>query len=659
MASPLRLRPLLPLAPGNNPRLQPQPSPTRGQKRKRSQVSAACNGCRKKKVKCDGIRPSCYTCSATKTQCVYPVPEGLSVREAQRQEFTTMSRAHESSRKVLEMLSVSQDGASHEILQQLKQSNHLDDTIQSIADASLLLPTSDGDDEMATSLGTTSQLEDNVLADTAQNMIGSVESFLRSPSAESVDTGITLPISRWTTVLKDDKVLTQLLDLFWTWDGTLSRLVARDLFAAELGNADAQQKHQFCSPFLVNAILTVSSLHVMRKHSSLRVDVTNMAQKFADRAFELLDAERRVSSLTLLQGAAVLWVYCSNQGTCASRTRAASLARLMLQTWSTLGLGTDGFNLSRHPETQATDDWKLWQATSYVAWGFYCFFAKISLVSSPHMFISKPLIMKSFEARDGMSASSLGLASPAIDSHPANQAWDVDQLQVFAAECSLCEIIDQLVSGFLGNGTQRPILDRGRCTVLYNKLLCWKLSLLDHLAMNNSVLPSILLLQSSYDFVALKLLDTFTSQSGPDFDGRNAASLQILHASSMISNLWIYRGLYTLKHEYWAAEHCSFAVHVLLPQMAEPSVHDTVAKACCVLHEMGVQSGVSGRAAELLRDIEEMAGARGIRIPPYGRGGSESPDVNAAPTFVVVKGARVLDGSRGGFFGEADDNGCI
>lgn len=59
-----------------------------------------------------------------------------------------MSRAHESSRKVLEMLSVSQDGASHEILQQLKQSNHLDDTIQSIADASLLLPTSDGDDEM-------------------------------------------------------------------------------------------------------------------------------------------------------------------------------------------------------------------------------------------------------------------------------------------------------------------------------------------------------------------------------------------------------------------------------------------------------------------------------------------------------------------------------
>ncbi|CAI0655006.1 unnamed protein product [Colletotrichum noveboracense] len=392
------------------------------------------------------------------------------------------------------MLSASQDGASNEILQRLKRSNHLDNTIQSIADASLLLM-GDGDDEMGDRLVTTSQPEDNVLADTAQNLTGSIESSLRSLSAENADTGITLPVSRWTTVLKDDKILTQLLELFWAWDGTLSCLVARDLFSAELSNADAQQKHQFCSPLLVNAILAVSSLHSMRKHSSLRVDVTDMAQKFADCAFELLDAERGVSSLTLLQGAAVLWVYCSNKGTCASRTRAASLARLMLQTWSTLGLGTDGSNVFRHPETQATHDLKLWQAASYVAWSFYCFFTKISLVSSPHMSVSKPLIMKSFEARDGLSAGSLGLVSPAVDSHLANQAWDVYQLQVFAAECSLCEIMDQLVSGFLRNGTQRPILDRGRCTVLYNKLLCWKLSLLDHLAMNNSVLPSILLLQ--------------------------------------------------------------------------------------------------------------------------------------------------------------------
>ncbi|KAJ0356368.1 hypothetical protein COL154_000547 [Colletotrichum chrysophilum] len=211
--------------------------------------------------------------------------------------------------------------------------------------------------------------------------------------------------------------------------------------------------------------------------------------------------------------------------------------------------------------------------------------------------------MKTFEAQDGLSAGSLGSASSTGDIHLANQTWKAFQLQVFTAECSLCEIIDQFVSGFVTNDTQRPILDSGRY-----------------------------------------------------FDGRNAASLQTLHASSMISNLWIYRGLYTLKYEYWAAEHCSFAVHTLLPQMEEPAVHDTIAKACCVLHEMGIQSGLSGRAAELLRDIEGTARIRGIRMPPYGKG-SKSPEVDAMPTF-VVNGARVFDGSRGELIGDTDENGC-
>ncbi|KAI8276600.1 hypothetical protein K4K60_007600 [Colletotrichum sp. SAR11_57] len=502
-------------------------------------------------------------CSTTKTPCVYPVPEGLSRSEAQKQKFTDVSRAHESSRRVLELLSASQDGASHDILQQLKHSKHLDNTIQSIADASLLLPRGDGDDEMGDPPVTTLQPEDNMLADTAQNLTGS----------------ITLPVSRWTTVLKDDRILTQLLELFWAWDGTLSRLVARDLFSAELSNANVQQKHQFCSPLLVNAILAVSSLHSTRKHSSLHTDAKNIAQKFADCAFDLLDAE---------------------QGT-----------------WSTLGLGTDGSNLFHLPETQPTNDLKMWQAVSYVAWGFYCFFAKASLVCSPHMLVSKPLIMKTFEAQDGLSAGSLGSASSTGDIHLANQTWKAFQLQVFTAECSLCEIIDQFVSGFVTNDTQRPILDSGR---------------------------------------SLKLLAMFTSQSGPDFDGRNAASLQTLHASSMISNLWIYRGLYTLTYEYWAAEHCSFSVHTLLPQMEEPAVHDTIAKACCVLHEMGIQSGLSGRAAELLRDIEGTARTRGIRMPPYGKG-SKSSEVDAIPTF-VVNGARVFDGSRGELIGDTDENGC-
>lgn len=119
---------------------------------------------------------------------------------------------------------------------------------------------------------------------------------------------------------------------------------------------------------------------------------------------------------------------------------------------------------------------------------------------------------------------------------------------------------------------------------------------------------------ATYDFVAFKLLFTFTDQSGTDFDRRNAAALQLLHASFLTTNLWIYRGLYALRHEYWAAEQCHFVARALLPRLAaEPgsAVYDIIGKARCVLHDLE-RDGASGRAGEMLREVEEAARAEGF-----------------------------------------------
>ncbi|KAF9879336.1 nitrogen assimilation transcription factor nira [Colletotrichum karsti] len=329
MAHQVKLRPLLPHTSNRpNPPSDPAPLP----KRKRPQVSAACNGCRKRKVKCDGVRPSCYSCSYSKIPCVYPVPEGLSQREAQKQKLSDVSKAHENSHRVLQLLRASQDGFSYEILQQLRQPGHLDDAIQAIADASLLFP--QGDDH----------------------------------APENADPGITLPLSRWTTVSHDDKLLTRLLDLFWAWDGTLSLLVDRELLAAELstGVPGPGEKHRFCSPLLINAILAVSSLHSTRDYSASAGEALSLSQKFAEHAFDLIEAERDLGSLTLIQSAAILWVYARNEGSQISQARAARLADLMRQLWSAL---FDSL------EQQTSRDSRLRQAISQISWGFYCFFA--------------------------------------------------------------------------------------------------------------------------------------------------------------------------------------------------------------------------------------------------------------------------------------------
>ncbi|KAK2001194.1 hypothetical protein LX36DRAFT_653567 [Colletotrichum falcatum] len=566
-----------------------------------------------------------------------------------------MSIAHEKSQRVLELLRANRDGTSQDILKQLQHSERLDEAIESIADASLLLPEiynhrrDSGDPE-----DLTHQLENLSREPATRHLISSSDGSAKTLPAGNFDPEPILLVSLWTTVSQDNKLLTFLLDRFWTWDDTLSHLIDRGLFIGDLSAASrpgfpAGYDRGFCSPLLVNAILAVGSLHATRKQPEwYSGDMVALGNRFASHAFDLLESEKGASSLTLLQGAAVLWLFAGNRGSQASCTQSASLRDLLQHTWLALGLDTD------NPGKEDAHDVRIWRAVSHITWGFYCFFAKMALLFSPDMLVSRPLIMKTFENLEDHQESRppdsfLAARGASIDNQASHQR------QVFSAQCSLCEITDQFISGSLKDG-QVLHLDSSRCTELYNKLLCWKLALPGHLMTSNSVSPSVLLLQATYDFVALKLLFSYTSHTGTDlFDGRNAAALQILHASSMMTNLWIYRGIYSIRHEYWAAEYCSFVAHALLPRLeadtSTPAIQDAIGRACCVLGEM-VNAGVSGRAQELLTGVEERARTLKVRVPSYGRRPAHG---GAAAPMVLVSGVRVFDGEKGGMLGLKDE----
>lgn len=70
-----------------------------------------------------------------------------------------------------------------------------------------------------------------------------------------------LPISRWTSVCQDDKLLTHILTLVWIWDSIARPSVFRPMFEADLIEADPanpnQDRHTFCTPFLTNALLAL------------------------------------------------------------------------------------------------------------------------------------------------------------------------------------------------------------------------------------------------------------------------------------------------------------------------------------------------------------------------------------------------------------------
>ena len=76
---------------------------------------------------------------------------------------------------------------------------------------------------------------------------------------ESLDLpALNLPISRWTSACKDDRLMNHLLTLFWTWDNMVEPTIFRPLFEEDLSNNDPQTTTPFCSSFLVNALLALS-----------------------------------------------------------------------------------------------------------------------------------------------------------------------------------------------------------------------------------------------------------------------------------------------------------------------------------------------------------------------------------------------------------------
>jgi hypothetical protein len=68
--------------------------------------------------------------------------------------------------------------------------------------------------------------------------------------------------------------MNHLLTLFWTWDNVVERAIYRPIFEDDVLTADPHsndpQAHQFCSSFLVNALLALSSVSVLNTLATIQ-----------------------------------------------------------------------------------------------------------------------------------------------------------------------------------------------------------------------------------------------------------------------------------------------------------------------------------------------------------------------------------------------------
>ncbi|KAM0541694.1 hypothetical protein ACHAO7_010361 [Fusarium culmorum] len=311
--------------------------------------------------------------------------------------------------------------------------------------------------------------------------------------------GYTLPLSRWTTISDDDRLLSHLLLLFWTWDTICSRVIDRTMFEEDLKALNPHtinhpNELRFCSPFLVNALLAVSCLYTTNQATFLLPnDPNTRGQAFAKEAARLLPLEDTSPSLTVAQGLTLMNAYEAVLGN--GETALSYHSRMQTRY---LALRLDGVPRFTDVAIAGARQRREAYALSWISWGFYVWDWKLMHGLCRPFIIKKPNRPKTWHDE---------ATSPLCKKDRPDYWWFPYPMSVvpqkslkreffFDAECELAEITEQVLEFLilLEDGAA-PRCNVKRAMELYTEIIEWKFSLPERLKAENAVLPAAIALQ--------------------------------------------------------------------------------------------------------------------------------------------------------------------
>ncbi|KAH6621622.1 hypothetical protein B0J18DRAFT_432974 [Chaetomium sp. MPI-SDFR-AT-0129] len=276
-------RPLLPRAQPSGPS-GPSDSGTQLPPRK-AHTRVACEGCRRKRIKCDGQRPICTSCTTHGTPCTYlsadPSESRSSAIKRKYGEAQDRVSVHE---QLYNLLRTRSQPEVTEIVRRIRAGIDVEAILRYVRDGDLLLqlhlmpearlrytfpefaswPTVFRDPEDPY---LKTQLLDFKTGPWAEGSRGSQQQAGHSGAtgnphlhvyqmpyhaAQMVDPRLSsVKASRWTSVTVDDGLVAKLLSIYFQFEYSRTRLFLKDLFLDDL----VKGKTNFCSALLVNCIL--------------------------------------------------------------------------------------------------------------------------------------------------------------------------------------------------------------------------------------------------------------------------------------------------------------------------------------------------------------------------------------------------------------------
>ncbi|KAH7199039.1 uncharacterized protein B0J16DRAFT_393027 [Fusarium flagelliforme] len=254
------------------------------------------------------------------------------------------------------------------------------------------------------------------------------------------------------------------------------------------------------------------------------------------------------------------------------------------------------------------------QILSCIVWGFFCLEAKISLIFSRAMRIRKPEIPKTFEdpylsVFANPDAPEYFWSPYPCDRQPRQSLYR----QAISLECQLAVIIEEASRFFMPAEAGTPVSNYNETRAVKEKLHRWGTGALQRFLAHNTLLPSILFLETTYEMVFLKLLRRPCRFPLKDDAHESTASKRASYGASIISNLWVYRAAYGMRHEYWLTQACLAATSAIIFELDDnSSLSKSVVMACQLLYSIGEFLPV---ANEYLLAIKELSRQQTVDLP--------------------------------------------
>ncbi|KAF5023005.1 hypothetical protein F66182_4963 [Fusarium sp. NRRL 66182] len=573
--------------------------------RKRPAVTTACNNCKKRKTKCDGCRPRCGPCIKRDLPCEFVEREDAAAQEDNRRLIATY-------KTVFDLIRQGDQEESIQALQRIRDANSIDEAASSIEEAQLLLqlPTSNAVSALEKRAAPERSHEDSSFMFEKQYMTDPRDKHVDSEMFVDVSSR-DLPLSRWTTVSKDDRQMNHLLTMFFTWDNIVERAFHRPIFEEDTINVDPDladhHPRKFCSRFLINALLAVSCVIFFKEPQ----DSSTRGRRWADEAETLLDMISK-PSIPLLQGLYALFVY---EGVIGKGTKSVNYFLRSMDVYRELNEAW----IMQPP--QSTDDARLErerQAISWCLWGFYCCEWRSSQAFGFRKLTRKPKIERAW-VEENFSLSKPDCVGYWWFPYPVSyQIQKSLQVEVRTVDVALSEIAEETLDFiYPEEGNLPPQANTQRALEIYDRYVAWKYSCPSRLRFEEATVPSAILLHIGCEVMFTVLLRPFSHMSKERFGRFDPKERCLAHANSLMSAIWTFRSFAHLRFEYWLSHVIGTAAYIVLRETGDSPIQmDTLIRACQGLAEMRISFPI---ATDVLAGISAAFRRYQVEMPAFMR----------------------------------------